>query len=764
MSLHFTIQGMSVYAVPSVHFRMAFAEEVNRLCAVEKPDAIAVELGPQTANAAAAWIHELCGTGDGGSTVLPCMLGMTRPNRRIRPSKRADAVRLQKMTGKELHELPPELLLDVLDYSELSVLYFSPTDSIIEAIRCADELKVPLYGIDLEETAACQRKSIMLPDPDLASRDMANYVAQNGAFAEHQRDDEIDQRREWAMAARLKSLAARHKRVVFVCGLAHWRRLRDLLDNPAIAPAPIPVGKPSDRNSFQRVLVHPLLAINYLDTFPAFAEEYQDCRAHVLHRPKYHQSLDVHRLFNDMLRSAYEEYFIRSKDTGEQLDRCFEDWEARNDWERLLWNLTTIRQRSTPDVFTALSTAQGIMSDKFCRILGETLMESKWAKPDAFPDLPILAPSPTPAGKPFRAEYLDAKGNRSRWFYVHSMPARSGISITIPVPWEWKSMPKETLPPQRDGIIADWLPIEDLLSAFSLRAVQVAREDRSSTHVEPFEGSIHDGVEMKATLRSAASGEGRIFVRVSQKKQHVQADSNDEMDGFPMIWIFRLMETAAITWKFSSDGFGLLRDNCKNKAQWDAKGLPAEGRFISSLIAVSGSHTDAQLSRDGYNVTHETRVGQLGYHPQCCIKRTAEWAEETGLLRNPYCRQLSFDHLAEFYREKFSFEAGSYPWHVTMIRMAIPFATKAVTVAAPDGYAPPAIVYQEAARRGVQLRFVPLSFFPSLALRKISELIWLPTLGRTKDEIDLPIYPEHVHRYFNEPLDIYRRLVPKKWR
>jgi hypothetical protein len=760
--LHFSIHGMSVFAVPSVHFRMAFAEEVNRLCAAEKPDAVAVELGPQTARAATEWIRELCGEGNGSSATFPNMLGITRPNRRIRPSKRAEAIRLQKMTGKELHELPPEILLEALDYSELSVLYLSPTDSIIEAIRCANELKVPLYGVDLEETAACRRQDIMLPDPAIASQDMASYVAQNGGFSEHHRDEEIDHRREVAMAARLKSLAAKHKKIVFVCGLAHWRCIRTLVDDSGIAPAIFPVDEPLNYRLFQRVIVHPSLAIHYIDTFPAYAEVYEDCRRHVSRRHKYHQELDVHRLFNDMLLSAYEKYFIKAKDTGEQIDRCFEDLEAKNDFEQLLWNLTTIRQRKTPDIFTTLSAAQGIMSSMFCKILGEVLMKSRWVQPDAFPDLPILAPSPSPAGTPVRAEYVEPNGNRSRWFYLHSIPARSGIPISIPVPWEWKCMPKKIVERERDGIIANWLPLEALFTAYSLRAVSVAQEDQSQSHTEPFEGSIQDGFEMKSTLRSAARGEDRIFVRVGRRKPQTQAEGGDEMDGFPLVWIFRLMESASISWKFSSDGFRLLRVNSKNKAMWDKYDL--NYRFISSLMAVTGSHIDQHLSRNGYNVISETRVGQLSYHPQCCVKRTAEWAMETHFSRNPYCPEATFEILSKFYRERFSFEIGDYPWHVNLIRMAIPYATKAVTVAAPDGYVLPSVAYQEAARKGVQLRIVPLSFFPAMALRKMSELTWMPTLDRTNDEIDLPTYPEHVHRHYNEPVDTNLRLIPPKWR
>src|SRR5690348_7511913 len=113
-----TVSGSCLMAVPAVHFRVAFAERVNQLCSdpQTRPDAIAVELGPQTASAAAAFLRDL-GMGPSVRKDLPCMLGLTRPNRTIRASFRPRAIQLQEITGKDLSELPPELLNEALGYS-----------------------------------------------------------------------------------------------------------------------------------------------------------------------------------------------------------------------------------------------------------------------------------------------------------------------------------------------------------------------------------------------------------------------------------------------------------------------------------------------------------------------------------------------------------------------------------------------------------------------------------------------------------------------
>src|SRR5215470_10794328 len=360
-ALHLKLNDASIWFVPSVHFRLAFVEEVNRLCSSEKPDAVVVELGPQTAAAATAWLRDLSVGPGPGSLRLPCMLGLIKPNRRIRASFRAAAVRLQELTGKELHELAPEVLRENLGYSAVSILPLSSTDSIVEALRCALELNSPLYGVDLEDTAERRQKTIMLQDPASAADEFEKYVTHNVAFAEQQRDEEIDARRELAMAARLKALSEKHRRIVFVCGLAHWRKLLNLLETQALQPSPYPQVSEEELSIFQRVLMHPMLAVYHVDTFPVFSETYEgERRSASQPRARYGSSREwwPHGVFLRMLEETYRKHFTDV--SGEQLDRAFEDLEAKSDFEQLLRNFCTLRQRLTPDIYSSAVVAKGM--------------------------------------------------------------------------------------------------------------------------------------------------------------------------------------------------------------------------------------------------------------------------------------------------------------------------------------------------------------------------------------------------------------------
>ena len=773
--LQFKLHDASIWMVPSVHFRLAFVEEVNRVCSAERPDAVAVELGPQTAAAATAWLTELKVRPGGGSMPLPCMLGLIKPNRRIRPGYRAAAIRLQQWTGKELHELSPELLHEQLNYSAVSTLPLSSADSIIEAMRCALELNVPLYGIDLEDTAERQQKEIMMQDPTLAADGFADYVSRNAEIAEEQRDEEIDSRRELAMAARLKGLTEKHRRIVFVCGLAHWRKLLNLLETQALQPSPYPQVSEEELSIFQRVLMHPMLAVYHVDTFPVFSETYEgERRSASQPRAKYGSSRQwlPHDVFLRMLEETYRKHFTDV--SGEQLDRAFEDLEAKSDFEQLLQNFCTLRQRLTPDIYSSTVVAKGVMSEKFCDRLTQTFMDIQWAQPSDFPDLPVLAPAPLPAelARPndtLRAELVYSDGRSSSGFFVQSLPGRSSIPMNIPLVWKWQDAPPPELTLPEDFTLETWVPTEDLINAFLFRAVRLARQQSAGHKIELFEGSLLDGVHMKTTLRSAARGEDRIYVRTDNR--HLLS-SDADIDGFPVVWIFRLNEAEEPEWRFSGDELERLAQFAPEK--WTA-GLPKTGWMITSVAPCIGAHDDETLSTPDYAVRSETILGKLSYWPQCCQKTSAEWAVETGLTRNPVCSGPDFGALTQHYRERYGFEVGQFPWYVTLIRMAIPLAKKAVTVVAPDGYVLPNIVYQEAAHRrylpskgaekSIQVRLVPLSYFPSGALRRMSHLVWLPVLRRVYDKtgIDFPVYPEHIKRYFNERMDTYRRLIPAKW-
>jgi hypothetical protein len=741
-----------LWVVPAVHFRVAFAERVNQLCSDRntRPDAIAVELGAQATAAAAAWLGEL-GVGPSRRTKLPCMLGLASRNRRIKASKRDLAVRLQIERGCELTELPPELLRELLGYSGFRVLYLSPTDSIVEAIRCALELEVPLYGVDLDESAEGERSDGVFQTPPMPGEQIERYVQENARYAGHQRDEEVDSRREIAMVARLKTMLNHHRRVLLTCGLAHWLPIQKLLSDSTLQPAPIPPPSAVRRLEFYRTVIHPALAVYYMDLFPACAKGYEQHRrpANVLRKPL--SRAKTTDLLTRMLRAACEKHFGR-KDAKQQLDRLGEDWEALHDFEQLLAHLTLVRQQSVPDLFTILMAAQGTMTAQFCGVLASKLMEFNWAKPKSHPGSYCLVPPPVAAGKFVRGEFIGPKGQKDGYCYVTSVPGGVCPRLEVPIPWRWEGAQLVGQRPRYDER-RTWTPWDRLMTAMSLRAREVARSERERPRIEVFEGSLLDGVHMKSTLRAHIRGENRVYVH---DRRQPSSPAPKHHDGWPIVWVFRL-EADNLEWGKALEWLHSFEGRVRNPALLHQ--VARDHRDASIWIVHAGR--PAAQAQDPHRLIWRTELnGILLYAPtHFTLHQAARWAEDTGYRRMPVCH--SYESVETFFQTHHRLDAGAGPWYVSLVRMAIPYASTAVTIVAPDGLALPPAVFEEARQRGVQVRIVPLSYFPREMLRRMSSLLFVPV--KNDPETQEYSYVEYAEQVLGESVTAGRDLLPAYW-
>jgi hypothetical protein len=787
-ALHLDLGGKSLRAVPAVHYRLVFAERVNHLCMDPdtRPDAIAVELGPETTAAAALWLGEI-GVGPGSKTDLPCMLGLTRPNRYIRASVRDRAIRLQEATGKDLNQLPADLLKQFLGYSAVTVLYLSPTDSIIEAIRCSLELQVPLYGIDLEQTAEARRPDRLIEDPTLDGGNIEKYVELNGCYAASQRDEEIDRRREVAMAARLKTVLEKHDRVLFTCGLAHWLAIRDLLLDADLRPAPVSEAHEIDPVGFRRVVVHPLLAIYHMDVLPALTERYQNRRKPADRRRVIEDRIDPSALLAELLKMAYREHFLKRRpgpsphidpadevlEPVDQLDRLLEDWEASQDFERLLTNLCLVKQALVPDIFTVMAAAQGTMSPRFCERLVDVLMQFTWAAPSDHPGLPLLAPSPAEPGSDLRAEYVGPDGSHGSYFFIDPQPGGGSYKVKIRVPWQWQGGPGESSGEETDpGMILNWPPIDQLLTAMSLHAMRVAANQRDRVRVEPFEGGLLDGLDIKATLRARSRGDTRFYIRNKSAYQRRQTSHDDEWD--PVVWIFRLGQVEGADWIFMGERMQDLKKYNHNREEFrrvekELGKVLVEQVGFGRRVYSDETADPSEMARFGSVEYRQDLQGVLLYSPShFTLEEHAIRAENTEYRRNPICTypnpyttegQLFSAPLVKMFRKRHKLDLNLSDWPTTMARIAIPYARAAITIVAPDTFSLPRIVYEEAARQGVAVYSAPHSYFEREDLRKIARWYAVPAVKGS----DGKQFPEYLSRVFGEEPTANSHLIPDFW-
>ena len=751
------------YVVPAVHFSHVFALEVNRLCSLPqtRPEAIAVELGPKTAKAARTWLEEL-GVGSTTGKPLPVMLGLLKRNQIIRGSLRQKVFDLQKETGLDLSEMSPELLLQELDFSGYSLLCLSPTDSIIEAIRCSVEWQVPLYGVDLEDVPSFNYQPIVIPDPLSATGNLKAYVETVGLQATHNRNLEIDPKRELVMAARLKGLMGRHKRILFTGGLAHWPNLQRLLADDSLRPALPCDANPLVKEKFERVIVHPIVAVSFMDRFPALVKAFETFRNSTpigFKGPdKAENNFPVKEIFEKVLERAYRKYFLPKKKknfTG----YWWQDLYGLKSFEDHLVKYSLLSHQLVPSLASTMSTARVMMSRNFQKKLLGVLLNFPWVKPSQYPDYPMVIPqSPEERGEP--AVRLFIKGHfKGKRFFFTSVIGGGLYSNEMEMNFRWE---RERNEDEAEGISHTWRPWDYLISSLSIQALQQAQGAYLEKKSEPFEYSLMDGIDIKSTLKAYARGEETIFVYDRLRKTY-RPDLHLGQ-GFPVVWILEPgnQEGARLNALYEDCHWMLkyVEDKETLKAVINQRGhkmiaLIGYGHFN---IPTSASKKDRKIRSDRYN-------GVLLYQPiHFDKKQFAHWVEWSRYTRNPYCNGCEIDPhfpygLTALFHTKIGLSIKDLSWETALILFALPFAQDRITVVAPKNYQMESVVHKKAREFGMELNRVPLELFKPEELEKMRVNHMTPA----KDYDPECIFDESVEKAIGELQTSNRDLVPQKW-
>jgi len=768
------IGASTLLAVPAVHYRAVFAERVNHACAHEstRPDAIAVELGPSAVSTVSTWLREL-GVRPRHKTILPCMLGAIRANQRIRADLREKAIRLQETTGRQLHELPPALLRKALGYSSASLLCLSPTDSIIEAIRCALELEAPVYGVDLEDYARTDRCNVLIQDPIEAQSGLADYVRKNAKFSESYRDQIVDERREAVMAARLKTLLARHRRVLFTGGLAHWQRIQTFLQDRSLQPATaVPAG---GSVPYTRVVVHPALAAHQMDIFPNVTHWYEKRREPVPRENAVRDIVDFNVFFHEHLSATYANYF-HTADSGHQVDRKLEDYQGLEGFEHFLVALCAIRQQLVPDIFTALEAAEAMMSPRFCEALADTLMSygPGWAGPQEWPELSIIGPSPLDASEePWlgigkKAEMLipipgaqpgsgGDRYRRSQPFYISCTPGTDGRFVHVKNPWMWGNEPMMHQIRNSGEYYRVWPPCDNLLFGTSFQAAEVACNSRRDRRVDYFEGSLYDGIDIKATLRSAARGENRVYIRENSLASLTA--SSDVTNPDPTVFIFTTSPARpGAEWQCLFAGFGEIGRYVRNFERFREVFNQRGGAFVSSVNYFVRESPAKHLAEFVLDI--RVLEGSIVFGNPCLTSvQAARWLESAKYNCCPCYAGGDIERLVEMYKERHKISIDLRDWTSALVQFAVPYAKHRIVVVVPDHFVVGANASRDARTYGLQLDVLPLSYFSAWDIRKMRKQYLVEAL-----DADGRNYPSELERLLGESKDAHFMMLPQRVR
>ena len=748
--------------VPSIHFNHIFANEVNRICSnpATRPEAIVVELGAQGAAAALNWLKEL-GVGHKRRKPLPVMMGLAKRNQVIRSSFMEKAIRLQEETGRDLSELPPEVLYGELEFGDCNLLCLSPTDSIIESLRCAIELNLPLYGVDLEETPPGKYDPIIIQDPMAANGNLIAYIAQNAPYAASHRDEEIETRREIAMAARLKALIGKYHRVLFTCGMAHWLPIQKHLEDPSLRPSLLPQVSTGKEGDFMRVIVHPLIAIYHMDLFPALVGEYEKSR-----RPSYefnnpgneNGSIDAGKIFEELLRKTYLRYFCRWRKRKNDGQR-FRDLERHRHFESYLGNLCLLNHCLVPDLVLTIKAAQEMMSKGFVKALSATFLRFPWVPPDQYPDCSLLVQISNQVNGSLCARFLKKGIPQGKHFYLRPLPGNSPYPVVLEISYKWKRDPQTS---EGDGVLHTWTPWDFLISSMSFRAIHQARWKGYEKKTEPFEGSLLEGIDIKSTLRAYARGEDILYV-FDRSKKYLPPESYPG-DGFPVVWILDPGEHRGAKWNALYEDCDWMRKHVQDLESLDQL-REKLGHKMIALIGYGDIHAKTPVSDRHLGIQSDRYYGIVIYQPICWTKRQfAHWVEVMGYRRNPFCDRSELgvgglSDLTAHFEKEHSIKIGEFDWVTTLMLFAIPFAKDRVTVVIPSNYQIHPIVFERAKRYGIEVSIAPLALFTQKERERVSLNHMAPALTMDPE----CIFSKSIEEGIGESQTMNRDLVPQSW-
>lgn len=750
-------------AVPAVHNKAIFAREIFRLCSQgsQKPDAIAVELGPHVVLEIIKWMKEL-GVGPGKTTELPCMLGFLIENKLVHPKYRETAFRLQEHSGKPINGISPALLSAFLHYSPNYLLSISSTDSIIEAIRCGIEADIPVYGIDIDGFSMYSENSLLIQDPDVERFDLGDFVSLNEKTASHIRDEYVDGRRENVMAARLKAILAQYKNVVFTCGLAHWESIKSKLNDPEVVPAKILLTETPI--NIRRVLLHPTLAVRSMDTYPILTTIYEENRREaILDNTELIQLPDTHKIYRDILQQTYSKHFSESEASSKNPANS-NDIDRIADFEHLLSAMRLVQQRSVTSMPDLVDTALRMMPERFTEILLAQLMETgrPWASPTQFPELPLITQTNSNQSELESVEELfQLKENSlnngnlesyklSREFGAKFRPEQH-LSRHLMRYWHWNDEPE---PRKTKGSCHCWIwpPCESVLFGSAYEAQKMAVTHFNASYSVVFEGSLYNGLDVKATMRSIISGERKIYIKkpMSAKKSFNPDGKNPE----PTVFIFGEDNLDKSSYWSLLIGGTNLGSYIKNKERYNEVVRKYGSYFISSVSMLSDSKVPAELKPHVDSIS--LLSGFIAFGSPCInAKQGSQWVEDNDFKVCPILEYTSFDLLINYYQKYHNLEIITTDWKTTLIQFALPYAKERVVLVAPEDFKIPALLIAQAKARNVSIDRVSLNYFSADRIAQMRNRITVRAM-----DSDGFTFSSEIEDALGQKADKYLELLP----
>jgi len=381
----------------------------------------------------------------------------------------------------------------------VSYVPVDPCQPVIAAIRIAIQERMPRAFIDLE-TDQFEAHSAVLPDPYALKRvSLERFAAAalpgipRPATAQHR--DRIR-----TMAARLRNLATRFQRILYVCSLTDWPWIREAFFFEDTAPDASPVPEDDDVESVETVSVADPCLMFVLGELPFLTGLYEQARAELDND----ENLSIDGL-KQLLQSSRDRYRVEMRSLARKITP-----KLMGVWLQYVRNLSLIERRMTPDLYTLIVAAQQIFGDQFAIELAECAATYPYqsgsdsggtsdpAWPEAFFGVGhIRLPDGTMAGGDSRLP-----GHPIQWRTCRLQRKPPKIDQDR---WQkqWNPFRQCSWPPEDVAVEKFRNHVKD--AALAIMGVDLARTEKFTT-------SLQDGLDIRETLRNWHTGD--LYVKV----------------------------------------------------------------------------------------------------------------------------------------------------------------------------------------------------------------------------------------------------------
>ncbi len=477
----------AVHALPVLHYRMECAQLVRMAVERVRPDVIAIEL-PAT---------------------------------------------LEQLFLRGVRRLPQISVLSYRAGTESVYLLIEPADPLVEGARRAGECGIPLHCIDVDLDSYPGHHE-RLPDSYSISRiGLEAYYGEYLAAFSGESPCQEDRRREQGMAYRLQQLAKSHGRILFICGMAHLERIRQLYGEAQAAPL-----ERTRRDGISLSNLHPDSCREILAEFPFLSGVYELRRGPLPEEPvekgtglrkRFHalelinggkeqlseermmenamartaRHLGASGLFLDRQRLMYHLFSEAARHYRQETGDDIHIWQKRA-FFRFARNYALQGGMLLPDMFQLLAAARGCVDDNFAYAFCRLATTYPWQSDSS--DLPTITITPEEIWGGSRRIRFRPRQKRHKGLSQLGLLKRKRETVTGQ--WlEGFDNPSICSYPPED------IAVEEYGRFLKRKGCQQLSEEQSRT--EKFSSSLLDGIDMRETVRSMH--EGTIYVREQQR-------------------------------------------------------------------------------------------------------------------------------------------------------------------------------------------------------------------------------------------------------